>query len=179
MAQGIVERPASSEYASAFAGYVALVPETDVMASLARQKGELVEALSPVRGATERYRYADGKWSIREVVGHVIDSERIFGYRALCIARGETAALPGFDENTYAANAPYGDYPLGDLLEEFEQVREGHVSLFRHLSREAWLRVGVANSNPVSVRAMAFIMVGHVRHHLRILGERYLPHVRP
>ncbi|MFI5184529.1 MAG: DinB family protein [Vicinamibacteria bacterium] len=179
MVQGIVERPDSSEYAPAFAGYVSLVPETDVMASLARQKGELVEALSPVRGEAERYRYANGKWTVREVVGHVIDSERVFGYRALCIARGETASLPGFDENTYAANAPYGDYPLGDLLEEFAQVREGHLSLFRHLSREAWLRVGLANSNAVSVRAMAFIIVGHVRHHLGILSQRYLPHVRP
>ena len=179
MAQGIVERPSSSEYSAAFEGYVSLVPEADVMAALAQQKGELARALSPVRGEAERYRYADGKWSIRELVGHVIDSERIFGYRALCIARGEAASLPGFDENAYAANAPYGDYPLADLLAEFEQVREGHLFLFRHLSREAWLRVGTANANPLSVRALAFVTVGHARHHLAILRERYLPHVRP
>jgi hypothetical protein len=179
MAQGIVERPPSSEYAPAFEGYVSLVPEADIMASLARQKTEFAEALSPVRGAAESYRYADGKWTIREVVGHVIDCERVFGYRALCIARGETASLPGFDENTYAAHAPYGDYPLGDLLEEFALVREGHLFLFRHLSREAWLRVGSANSKPASVRAIAYIIVGHVRHHLGVLSRRYLPHVRP
>lgn len=179
MAQGIVERPPASEYAAAFERYVSLVPETDVMAALARQKGELAEALSPVRGEAERYRYADGKWSIRELVGHVIDSERIFGYRALCIARGETASLPGFDENAYAANAPFDDYPLGDLLDEFAQVREGHLALFRHLSREAWLRKGLANSNPISVRALAYVIVGHARHHLGVLRERYLPLVRP
>lgn len=179
MAQANVERPAATEYASAFEGYVSLVPETDVMTALARQKGELAQALSPVRGEAERYRYADGKWTLREVVGHVIDSERVFGYRALCIARGEKTSLPGFDENAYAANAPYADYPLGDLLDEFAQVREGHLFLFRHSSREAWVRVGTANSNPVSVRALAYIMVGHVRHHLGVLRDRYLPHVRP
>jgi DinB superfamily len=179
MAQGIVERPAATEYSSAFEAYVSLVPETDVMTALAQQKGELAAALSSVRGEAERYRYADGKWTIRELVGHVIDSERIFGYRALCIARGEKASLPGFEEKDYAANAPYGDYPLGDLLDEFAQVREGHLFLFRHLSREAWLRIGTANSNPASVRALGYIMVGHVRHHLGVLRDRYLPHVRP
>jgi DinB superfamily len=179
MAQANVDRPAATEYSPAFEGYVSLVPETDVMTVLVRQKGELAQALSSVRGEAERFRYADGKWTIREVVGHVIDSERVFGYRALCIARGETASLPGFDENGYAANAPYGDYPLGDLLDEFAQVREGHLFLFRHLSREAWMRVGTANSKPVSVRALAYITVGHVRHHLGVLRDRYLPHVRP
>jgi DinB superfamily len=179
MAQGIVERPPATEYSSAFEVYVSLVPETDVMTALAQQKGELARTLSSVRGEAERYRYADGKWTIRELVGHVIDSERVFGYRALCIARGEKVSLPGFDENAYAANAPYGDYPLGDLLDEFAQVREGHLFLFRHLSREAWVRVGTANSNPASVRALAYITVGHVRHHLGVLRDRYLPQLRP
>jgi len=179
MAQPSVERPPATEYASSFQGYVSLVPEADVMGALVRQKGDLAQALSGVRGEAERYRYADGKWTIREVVGHVIDSERVFGYRALCIARGEKASLPGFEENAYASNAPYGDYPLGDLLDEFAQVREGHLFLFRHLSRDAWHRVGVANSNACSVRALAYIIVGHVRHHLAILRDRYLPHVRP
>lgn len=179
MAQGIVERPPATEYSASFEVYVSLVPETDVMTALTQQKGELARTLSSVRGEAERYRYADGKWTIRELVGHVIDSERVFGYRALCIARGEKVSLPGFDENAYAANAPYGDYPLGDLLDEFAQVREGHLFLFRHLSREAWVRAGTANSNPTSVRALAYITVGHVRHHLGVLKERYLPHVSP
>ncbi len=173
MSQVIVERPSSAEYAQPFERYVSLVPDADVLAALERQTGELVEALSGVRGEAQRYRYAEGKWSIREVVGHVLDSERVFGYRALCVARGEQASLPGFDENLYAANAPFDDCPLGELLSEFGHVREGHLSFFRHLSALAWQRSGVANTKTVSVRALAFIMVGHVRHHLGVLRERY------
>jgi len=178
MTDVIVERPTSAEYAQPFERYVSLVQDSDVLAALARQTAELAEALSGVAGEAERFRYADGKWSIREVLGHVIDTERVFGYRALCIARGERASLPGFDENAYQANASFDDCPLRELLREFEQVREGHLSLFRRLSGEAWLRSGVANSKPASVRALAFIMVGHVRHHLGVLRERYLPQLR-
>jgi hypothetical protein len=172
------QRPSSTEYASFYAGYVSRVPETDVLAALAAQKEELPAALAGVRGEAERFRYAEGKWSIREVVGHLIDSERVFGYRALSIARGEKAPLPGFDEKAYVANAAFDLCPLEDLLGEFVQVREGHLALFRHLSEEAWTRSGVANANPVTVRALAFIMVGHPRHHLAVLHERYLPHLR-
>jgi len=177
MSQVIVERPSSAEYAQPFERYVALVPDIDVLAALARQTAEVAEALSGIVGEAERFRYAARKWSIREVLGHVIDTERVFGYRAVCIARGDQAALPGFDENAYAANASFDDCPLDELLREFGQVREGHLSFFRHLSGEAWLRSGVANSKTVSVRALAFIMVGHVRHHLGVLRERYRAHV--
>jgi hypothetical protein len=139
---------------------------------------ELPAALAGVRGEAERFRYAEGKWSIREVVGHVIDAERVFGYRALCIARGETASLPSFDENEYVANASFDHCTLEELLEEFVQVREGHLAFFRHLSKEAWTRSGVANASPVSVRALAFILAGHPRHHLAVLRERYLPRLQ-
>jgi hypothetical protein len=179
MEQAGVERPPNTEYAAPFEKYVSRVTETDVLAAMAAQHDELTAALSPVRGeAAERFRYAEGKWSIREVVGHLIDCERIFGYRAVSIARGEMTPLPGFDENAYAANAPFDGYPLAELLEELGHVRRGHLAFFRHLTPEAWLRTGTSNTKPISVRALAFIIVGHPRHHLAILRERYLPHVR-
>jgi hypothetical protein len=151
------------------------VTETDVLEALTRQREELPAALAGVRGEAERFRYAEGKWSIRQVVGHVVDSERVFAYRALCIARGETGPLPGFDENEYAASSPAHDCPLSELLEEFVLVRQANLSLFRHLDEKAWKRVGTANSHPLSVRALAYIIVGHPRHHLAVLQERYLP----
>ena len=175
MAAIVVQRPRPDEYAKAFERYVSRVTDTDVQEALRRQKDELPAALAGVRGPAEGHRYAAGKWSVREVVGHIIDTERIFGYRAVCVARGEKGPLPGFDENEYAAHATFDDYPLEELLEEFVHVREGHVAFFRHLSAEAWLRTGLSNANPVSVRALAFVMVGHVRHHLAVLQERYLP----
>jgi hypothetical protein len=175
MSQVLVERPPSTEYAGPFERYVSRVPEADVVAVLARQKDELVAAFGKARGPAEQYRYADGKWSVREMAGHVLDTERIMGYRALCVARGEAASLPGFDENAYVANASFDECPLGELITEFVQVREGHLAFFRHLSGEAWLRKGVANASPVSVRALAYIMAGHPRHHLAIFQERYLP----
>ena len=178
MSSIVIERPRSDEYAPAFARYVSRVPEADIMGALARQKEELPAALKACHGEGERYRYAAGKWSVRELVGHVIDTERIMGYRAVCVARGETASLPGFDENAYAANATFDDYPLPELLDEFVQVREGHQSLFRHLRPEAWLRTGVANQNPISVRALAWVIVGHARHHMAVLEQHYLPHLR-
>jgi hypothetical protein len=178
MSSIVAERPRPGEYAPAFERYVSRVAESDVMAALARQKEELPAAFATVRGEAERYRYAAGKWSVREVVGHVIDTERVMGYRAVCVARGETASLPGFDENAYAAHATFDDYPLGDLLDEFVEVRQGHLSLFRHLSTEAWLRTGTANQSPISVRALAFVIVGHARHHLAVFEQNYRPHLR-
>lgn len=170
-----MQRPRSDEYAPAFERYVSRVTETDVEDALRRQRDELPAALRGVRGPAERHRYAQGKWSVREVVGHLIDCERIFGYRAVCVARGEKAPLPGFDEDEYAAQATFDEYPLEELLQEFVHVREGHLAFFRHLNEEAWRRRGISNGNPVSVRALAFVMVGHVRHHLAVLQERYLP----
>jgi hypothetical protein len=178
MSSVVIDRPRPDEYAPAFERYVSRVPETDVLEALSRQKAEWPAALRAIRGEGERYRYAANKWSVRELVGHVIDTERIMAYRAVCVARGETVSLPGFDENAYAANATFDEYPLGELLDEFVQVREGHLSLFRHLSPEAWLRIGSANQSPISVRALAWVIVGHARHHMAVLEQRYLPHLR-
>jgi DinB superfamily len=178
MSSYVIERPKADEYATAFERYVSRVPETDVMTALAQQKEQLPAALKGVHGEGEHYRYAADKWSVRELIGHVIDTERVMGYRAVCVARGETASLPGFDEKAYAANATFDHYPLGELLDEFVQVREGNLALFRHLSPEAWLRKGVANQNPISVRALAWIIVGHARHHVAVLEQHYLLHAR-
>lgn len=171
----VVERPGPDEYAAPFERYVSRVLETDVLSALRRQQEELPSALRAVRGPAERHRYEAGKWSVREVVGHVIDTERIMGYRAVCLARGEKGSLPGFDENDYAAHATFDDYPLEELIQEFVAVREGHVAFFRHLNAEAWRRVGTVNASRTSVRGLAYVMVGHVRHHLAVLQDRYLP----
>lgn len=168
-------RPEPSEYTAAFGTYVGKVPENDPLPVLAAQPAELRALLAPVTADRETYRYAPGKWSVREVVGHIIDSERVFAFRALAFARGEAAPLPGFDENDYARNAGADERPLSELLDELEAIRRGNVLFLRALSDEAWSRVGTANGKPVTVRALAFVMAGHVRHHAGVLKERYLP----
>jgi len=129
--------------------------------------------LGRVTPERETYRYAEGKWSIREIVGHLIDGERVFGYRAFCIARGDQNNLPSFDQNEYMLTAPYHSIDLEDLLSEFRLVRLSNLAMLRTLDDESWLRVGTANASPVSVRAITFIMAGHVRHHMGVLRERY------
>ena len=166
-------RPAANEYAPFFEGYISLVRDEDIMAALEGQIGDVSRALAAVPPERERFRYAPDKWSIRELVGHFIDAERVLGYRVLCIARGDQTPLPGFDEQTYARQSRHDEYPLIELIREFETVRSGHLLLLRHLGEAAWTRLGTANANPVSVRALAFIMAGHVRHHLGVLQSRY------
>jgi hypothetical protein len=173
-----VGRPEPAEFASNVAHYIARVPEDDPRPPLAKQVDELFSLLLPVTEHTASYRYEPGKWSIRQTIGHLADTERVLSYRAMCFARGETKELPGFDENLFVAHAPFDDRTLEDLKAEFAAVRAATILLFRHLSAEAWLRRGVANRNPASVRALAFTIVGHARHHLVILGERYLPGLR-
>jgi hypothetical protein len=129
--------------------------------------------LGKVAPERETYRYADGKWSVREIAGHLIDGERVFGYRAFCIARGETQNLPGFDQNEYMLTAPYDGIELEDLLAEFRLVRLANIAMLRSLDGPSWDRTGTANDNQITVRALAFIMAGHVRHHMGVLRERY------
>jgi len=166
-------RPRPNEYDAFFEPYVSRVPERDVLAALERQPAELAAALATVTPERERHRYAPGKWSVREVVGHMLDAERIFGYRALCIARGEKASLPSFEENDYAASAGHDLRPLASLLEELASLRASHVLMVRHLDDRAWERVGTANDVPVTPRALAYILVGHMRHHAAVLREKY------
>ena len=166
-------RPRPDEYDVAFERYVSRVPETDILAALERQPAELVAALASVPAEREEYRYAPRKWTIRGVVGHMLDGERIFGYRALCVARGEKASLPGFEENDYAANAGSDLRTLASLASEFTSLRASHVLMLRHVDNPCWVRVGTANGLPITPRALAYILVGHVRHHVAVLREKY------
>jgi DinB superfamily len=165
--------PADSEYARFYASYVGkLAGEGDVVAVLERQRGELA-ALPAAAGERETHRYADGKWSVREVVGHLGDAERVFGYRLFCISRGEQQSLPGFDENVYAARSGADARPLADLVAELLALREVNLGVVRRLGAAEWDQRGVANSHPITVRALAYVLAGHCRHHLDILRERY------
>lgn len=166
-------RPAETEYPESFKVYVARVPELDAVAVLEGQSGELGRLTAGVAPGREKHRYAEGKWSIRQVIGHLIDAERVLAYRAFCISRGEAASLPGFEENDYVAASHYDDTPLKDLVEEFTALRRGNLMFFRSLHDADWVRVGTANENPFSVRALAFSTAGHVRHHIAVLRERY------
>ena len=169
----VMNRPDNGEYAESYQAYVDLVPERDVLAVLAAQGDELRTLLSRVPRERETFRYRPGKWSIREVVGHIGDGERVFGYRAFCISRGDQASLPGFDENDYVDASGYDRRPLGGLLEVFESLRAANLAELSAIDADVWNRVGLANDTPVSVRALAFMLAGHVRHHMAILTNRY------
>jgi hypothetical protein len=169
----IIGRPSASEYAPFYEGYVQHVGEEDVLHALERQPADYRAALTSVPDSRAGFRYAPGKWSVREVVGHVIDTERVFGFRAMSIARGEKGRLPGFEQEDYVTNGGHERYALPDLVVEFEALRRSHVSMLKHLDPAAWTRVGTANELAISVRALAFIMVGHARHHLATLRSHY------
>jgi hypothetical protein len=166
-------QPLETEYAPYYQGYIAHVDEDEILPVLRSQLDALDVLLGRVEPERETYAYAEGKWSIREIVGHLIDVERVFGYRAFCIARGESQNLPGFDQNDYMLTAPYDRIDLEDLLSELRLVRLSNIAMLRNLDEEAWMRIGTANDNQVSVRALAFIMAGHARHHMGVLRERY------
>jgi hypothetical protein len=168
-----MERPKEGEYAPFYGRYVALVPETDILEVLERQVEDIRRLAASVPAERETHRYAEGKWSVREVLGHLVDGERVFGYRAFCISRGETAALPYFDEKLYVAAARSGAIPLRELVEELALVRRSNLVVLRRLEPSEWGRVGTASGHPVSVRALAWVMAGHPRHHVHILRERY------
>lgn len=166
-------RPDSSEYGSWYAGYVSLVPEEDVLSAIETQSSETQKLLASLDEAKAAHRYAEGKWSIKEVIGHITDAERVFGYRALCISRGEQNPLPGFDENAYVKTANFDSWKLGELAEAYALGRRANIVLFRNLPDEAWSRRGTASNYPVSVRALAYIIAGHERHHVKVLREKY------
>ncbi|HYP53944.1 MAG TPA: DinB family protein, partial [Pyrinomonadaceae bacterium] len=174
MTELTIGRPEETEYLAYYGRYVALVPEGDIVATLSRQVENTAALLRGVAQSQERFRYAPGKWSVRELVGHMIDTERIFAYRAMRFARNDQTPLPGYDENEYVANSSYDSYPFGELAAELRSVREATVFLFKHMGAEAWARAGSANGSEVSVRALAYIIAGHELHHRGILRDRYL-----
>ncbi len=166
-------RPAPAEFAPFYASYVARVPEADPLPALEAQPAELLTLADRLAPEDELHRYAPDKWSVRQVFGHLIDTERVMGYRAFCIGRGETTALPGFDENQYVARAGSDERPVKELAHEFAAVRHANLWTIRGWTEEEWGRLGNANGRAVSARALAYIMAGHVRHHVALLRERY------
>lgn len=167
-------RPAADEYAPAFAGYVGRIAEhEDILDALTRQREELLAWLARVPAARGDYRYAADKWSIKEVVGHLSDTERVFAYRALRIGRGDATPLPGYDDQAYVPEQRATDRFMGELVEEWDAVRRATVTLLRNLPPGAWARKGVAADHPASVRALAYVIAGHTRHHLEVLEARY------
>lgn len=167
-------RPEATEYAPYYAGYVGHVPTGDVVETLSTQHDGSLALLRSIGEEKSLSRYAPGKWSIREVVGHLIDAERIFTYRALRFARADETALASFDENSYIANASFDDRSMASLCDEFEAVRRASVLLFASLNGTEWMRRGIASNNAMSVRALAWVTAGHELHHVGILRTRYL-----
>jgi hypothetical protein len=166
-------RPAETEFAPFYASYIARVPESDPLQALEAQPSELLAVADRIAPDDELFRYAPEKWSVRQTFGHLTDTERVMGYRAFCIARGEAKPLPGFDEKEYVARAGSDERSVKELAHEFAAVRHANLWAIRSWAEDDWPRMGNANGKPVSARAIAYIMAGHVRHHLVILRERY------
>ncbi len=165
--------PSPSEFASFYAGYVSHVPPCDIIAALASQGKISIDVLRGLTEEASTYRYGPDKWSIKQVVGHMIEAERVFVYRALSFSRNESQPLPGYEQDDYVDAANYDDQTWSHLLEEMRAVREATILFFRGLNDEMMERTGMASGVSFSVRALAYIIVGHERHHLRILQERY------
>jgi hypothetical protein len=166
--------PDRTEAAEYYFRYIDLVPEGDICSLLEAQGRETADMLLGIGGAQSLHRYAPGKWTIRGVLGHIIDAERLFVFRAMWFARGFDAPLPSFDQDTAASAAGADDRPWPGLVEEFSALRASSAIFFRSLPSEAWTRRGIASDCPFTVRALAYVTFGHVAHHVKVLGERYL-----
>jgi hypothetical protein len=168
-----IARPEPGEFAPYYERYISLVAGTDILGTLDAQRRQTLLLLSGRDDRDGEYRYAPGKWSAKEVLGHVCDTERVFAYRALRIARGDQTPLAGFEQDDYVKNGPFAKAPMEEIIEDYIAVRRASITLFRNLDEAAWVRRGVANNNEVSVRALAYIIAGHELHHRRILEEKY------
>ena len=167
-------KPASANYPGYFQRYIDLVEEDDLFTGFQNQSLRAKELLNSISEERSNYAYAEGKWTIKELLQHMIDAERIFAYRALCFARGELQSLPGFEENDYAANSFANNRSWNNLVEEFFSVRNTTEILYKSFNPEALTASGTANNNKQSVESIGFIVLGHVNHHLGVLKERYL-----
>jgi uncharacterized damage-inducible protein DinB len=168
------KRPQKGDYADYYGKYIALVPSGDFLEFLEKQREDLLGLLSPLSDEQAEFRYAQDKWSIKEVVGHINDAERIFAYRLLRIARGDKTPLASFEQEPYIHTGKFSARKLKDLLDEFSAIRQATIALVRSLDDAAWQRRGTASQNEVTTTALAFIIAGHVRHHRNLLDERYL-----
>ena len=170
-----MNRPQPTEYAGYYANYISKVPGSDILSVLESQRLQMLQLFA---GRSERdgnFLYAAGKWTVKEVLGHITDTERILTYRALRFARGDQTPLPGFEQNDYVRSGAFSERTLAGLAEEFGAVRSASIALFRSFNNEAWTRRGMADQKEVTVRALAFITAGHQMHHRILLEERYFP----
>ena len=168
-----IARPEPGEYNPYYDRYISLVPGADILGTLDGQRRQTLLLLSGRDEADGNFRYAPGKWSAKEVLGHVCDTERIFAYRALRISRGDQTPIEGYEQDDYVKNGPFARIPLEEIVEDYIAVRRATLTLFRNLEETAWTRSGVANKNEVTVRALAYTIAGHELHHRRILEEKY------
>jgi hypothetical protein len=167
-------RPQPGEYAPYYEKHLSQIESNDIFSTLDDQRRQMLLLLSGRTEADGDLRYAPDKWSLKEVLGHINDTERIMAYRALRIARGDATPLAGFEQDDYVRNGPFSDRSLADLIEDYIAVRRATITLFRNLDEAAFARRGVANKNDVTVRALAYIIAGHELHHRRIIEEKYL-----
>jgi hypothetical protein len=173
-----IGRPEANEYGQFYGGYISLVGGDDILTTLEQQRRDTMLLLSGRCEEDGDVRYAPGKWSVKEVLAHLNDTERIFAYRALRIARNDKTPLSGFEQDDYVREGGFGNCALSDLIEDFIAVRRATVSLLRNLDDDAWMRRGTANNSEVSVRALAYLIAGHELHHRRILQDRYFAKVQ-
>jgi DinB superfamily len=167
-------RPEPSEYAPYYGKYISLVPEGDIVRTLEAEAASTLALLHSITEEQSLHRYAAGKWSIRETYVHLTDTERIFSYRALRFARGDKKELQGFEQDDYVAPSAADSRSWQSIVEEYSAVRQATIALFRNLPSDAWTRTGIASGNLISVRALAYNIVGHDLHHRKLLRERYL-----
>jgi len=169
-----MKKPSSGESASYYKHYINLNTEPDIIKNLEGQILQVKKTFGSVKGDKQLFRYDKGKWSVKELLGHINDAERIFGYRALRIARKDKTPLAGFEENHYVKNGGFDKRSMTSLLDEFTALRRANIELFKSLDEKLLALKGIANGSPVSVRALAYIISGHTKHHLSILKERYV-----
>ncbi len=170
----IIDKPKKEEFSQYYEGYISLINETDLIGVMSSQTAELQEILGTLPEEKGTFTYQDGKWTIKEVLSHLIDGERMFAYRIFRIARGDKTPIEGFEQDGYIENSHANSRTFADLTGEISQLRNANLHLFRNLNEQDWLRTGTANNAEISVRALAFIMAGHIRHHVAILKDRYL-----
>jgi len=175
-----IAKPNPDEYAKSYEKYVSKVETDDPLKELSKSSKELLKFISPLKKKQLNYRYAEGKWSIKEILVHMIDGERIFSYRALRFARNDKTELPGFEENDYAPASKAGKRKIKSILREYSALRKSTEQLFRSFDEDMMMRSGIASNNPMSVRALLYVILGHQKHHLGIIKERYLnPDYKP
>ena len=169
-----MNRPKTIEYKDDYKDYASLVEETDIVFAMRKQLAEVENLFASISEEKGEFAYAEGKWTIKQLLGHLINGERVFSYRALRISRGDETPLAGFDQDLLTDNGNFNAVSLADLLNEFSHLCQANIIFFQNLTDEAWERTGTVNDTPASVRAIAYNMVNHVRHHLDILRLRYL-----